>query len=55
MGIKEKIEIKSLSEINWRCVTINDEKTSIHIYFQDTPNKPAFFSSDYKILEESKF
>lgn len=55
MGTKEKIEIKSLSGTDWRCVTISDEEIFVHIFFQETTEKPGLFTSDSKILQESRF
>ncbi len=55
MNLKEKIKIKSLSGINWRCVTIEFEDTYLHLYFIQTDTKPELFTSEYKILDESKY
>lgn len=54
MNLKEKIEIKSLSGIDWRCVTLEFDEMYLHIYFTKSKEKPDLFTSDYKILEESK-
>ena len=52
--IKERLNIKSSSGIDWRCVTIEDEDVYVHIYFQRSLEKPELFTSDNKLLEESK-
>lgn len=54
MTLREQIEIKSNSGINWRCTTIQFDTVALHIYFYETNEKPEYFSSTYKILEESK-
>lgn len=56
MGAKERIEIKSLAGINIKCDTLATDETYIHIYFSnDENNKPDFCTSEYQLLEESKY
>ena len=56
MGIKERIEMKSLAGINIKCDTIATDDTYIHIYFiSDENNKPELFTSEYQLLNESKY
>jgi hypothetical protein len=56
MGIiEERIEMQWLSGINWKCATHETESYFIHIYFYSSmTNKPSFFSSEYKLLNEAK-
>ena len=54
MTLRERIEIESLSNINWKCVTHQSDEAYLHIYFLETGTKPSFVTSEYTLLDESR-
>jgi hypothetical protein len=54
MDPKALLEQQWLAGIQLRCVSVELSDCWVHLYFYDAPNKPDFFASESKLLQESK-